>query len=133
MPPGGEMPLPISAKGVLVRRERILLLRNDRGEWELPGGRLDDGETPEAALIREIREETGLSVTVTSLVDAWLFEVTPGKSVLILQYACRLDGWGRVTISHEHGEHVWVPLARLEREPLPRGYLRGIRRARCLC
>jgi mutator protein MutT len=123
------MRLPISVKGVLVRRGRVLVLRNGRGEWELPGGRLDDGESPEEALAREIREETGLTATVASLVDAWVFEVTPGKKVLILEYACRLKGKRGVTISHEHSQHVWLPMADMAREPLPRGYVRGIRRA----
>ena len=57
------MRLPISVKGVLIHRGRVLVLRNGRGEWELPGGRLDDGETPEKALTREIREETGLTAS----------------------------------------------------------------------
>ena len=123
------MRLPISVKGVLVRRGRALVLRNEWGEWALPGGRLDDGETPEEALTREIREETGLTVSVASLVDAWVFEVMPGKKVLILGYACRLNGKRDVTISHEHSQHTWLALADMAREPLPRGYLRGIRRA----
>ena len=122
------MLLPISVKGVLIRRGRVLVLRNGRGEWELPGGRLDDGESPEETLIREMREETGLAVEVVSLADAWVFEVTPGKKVLILEYACRLKGERRVTISHEHSEHAWLPLAKLKLEPLPQGYLRGILR-----
>ena len=133
------MRLPVSVKGVLVRRGRVLVLRNDRGEWELPGGRLDDGETPEEALRREISEETGLRVMVGSLVDAWVFQVTPREKVLILQYACRLSGrrWqyacrtngkAGVRISHEHIESAWLPLASMDGEPLPRGYLRGIRR-----
>jgi mutator protein MutT len=123
------MRLPISVKGVLIHRGRVLVLRNERGEWELPGGRLDDGETPEEALTREIREETGLKASVASLVDAWVFEVTPGTKVLVLEYACRLKGKGGVTISHEHSQHAWLALATVKREPLPKGYLRGIRRA----
>jgi mutator protein MutT len=126
------MRLPISVKGVLIHRGRVLVLRNERGEWELPGGRLDDGETPEEALTREIREETGLTASVASLVDAWVFEVTPGKKVLILEYACRLKGKGCLTISHEHSRHAWLALADMPREPLPRGYVRGIRRAASL-
>ncbi|WP_435838167.1 NUDIX domain-containing protein [Streptomyces chrestomyceticus] len=62
---------PVSVKGVAFdARGRVLLLRNERDEWELPGGRLEIGSaggeqvpdpTPEAALEREVREETGLS------------------------------------------------------------------------
>ena len=124
-----EVRLPISVKGVLMHRGRVLLLRNERDEWELPGGRLDHGESPEEALAREIREETGLMASVASLVDAWVYEVTPRKQVLILEYACRSNGRREVTLSHEHADHAWLPLASLEREALPRGYLRGIRRA----
>jgi mutator protein MutT len=121
--------LPISVKGVLVQRGRLLLLRNDRGEWELPGGRVDDGETPEDAVVREIQEETGLSVTVRSLVDAWIFQVTRRERVLILEYACQVRGARGVTISREHTGYAWLRPADLHGEPLPRGYLRGIRRA----
>ena len=134
------MCLPVSVKGILIHRGRVLVLRNDRGEWELPGGRLDDGETPEGALRREILEETGLRVTVGPLVDAWVFRVTPREKVLILAYACRrrdrprphayrTNGKGGVRISHEHSEAAWLRVTVLNREPLPRGYLRGIRRA----
>ena len=126
---GGQMRLPISAKGVLIRRGRVLLLRNERGEWELPGGRLDDGESPEDAVVREIREESGLRATVVSLVDAWIYQVTRSERVLVLEYACRLKGDGAVTISREHAEHTWLRPADLRGEPLPEGYRRGIRRA----
>jgi len=87
------------------------------------------GETPEEALRREILEETGIEVTVRRPVDAWVFQVTPMEKVLILQYSCRLSGKGGVRISHEHIESAWLPLANVDREPLPRGYLRGIQRA----
>ncbi|MET8247781.1 NUDIX domain-containing protein [Streptomyces sp. NPDC005202] len=63
---------PVSVKGVaLDARDRVLLLRNERDEWELPGGRLEVGtgdgvqlpdSSPEAALEREIQEETGWEV-----------------------------------------------------------------------
>jgi mutator protein MutT len=125
----GEQRWPVSVKGVLLRRGRVLLLRNHRGEWELPGGRLDCRESPEEALAREIQEETGLKATVGSLVDAWVFLVTPRKRVVILAYACRSKERDAIRTSPEHRVGAWLPLAALEEEPLPRGYLRSIRRA----
>ena len=55
----------ISIKGLLLdeTRGRFLLVREDNGNWELPGGGLDHGETPHECLRREIREEMGLEVT----------------------------------------------------------------------
>jgi ADP-ribose pyrophosphatase YjhB (NUDIX family) len=45
---------PVSVKGVVVRSGRVLLLKNERDEWELAGGRLGAGETPEQCVAREI-------------------------------------------------------------------------------
>ena len=83
------------------------------------------GRPRREAFTREIREETGLTASVASLVDAWVFEVTPGKKVLVLEYACRLNGKRDVTISHEHSQHAWLALATVKREPLPKGYCGG--------
>ncbi|WP_223885698.1 NUDIX domain-containing protein [Nocardia colli] len=48
----------VSVKGVVVRGGRVLLLKNERGEWELPGGRIEVDESPEECVTREIAEET---------------------------------------------------------------------------
>ena len=47
------MNFPVSIKGVFVEAGRVVLLENDRDEWELPGGRLEPGEAPETCLARE--------------------------------------------------------------------------------
>src|SRR4029077_18098266 len=83
---------PISVKGVLIDDGRVLLLLNERGEWDLPGGRPDPGEDHRAALAREVREEAGLAVEVGALLDEHLFEVLPQRFVRIVAYACRLVG-----------------------------------------
>ena len=54
---------PVSVKGVAVQDERVLLLENERAEWELPGGKLELGEDPLACVVREISEEAGWQVT----------------------------------------------------------------------
>jgi 8-oxo-dGTP diphosphatase len=126
---------PVSVKGVLIHDGGVLLLLNDRGEWDLPGGRPDPGEDHRAALVREVREEAGLAVAVGALIDEHLFEVLPRRFVRIVVYACTLVGGRDVVLSHEHLDTRWVPLAALgetiDGRPLPKGYLGAIRQATC--
>lgn len=61
----------LTVKGVCVNGAgEVLLCRNWREEWELPGGRPERGESFEACLARELAEETGLSVEVIDAIDA---------------------------------------------------------------
>jgi len=127
------MSAPISVKGVLIHQGRVLLLLNERGEWDLPGGRPDSGEDHRTALAREVQEEAGLTVEVGAALGEYLFEVLPGRFVRILPFACHLIGGSDVELSHEHLETRWLPLAelgeRIHDHPLPVGYLGAIRQA----
>ena len=109
----------------------MLLLLNERGEWDLPSGRPDPGEDHRAALKREVREEAGLIVEVGEALGDYLFEVLPGRFVHILPFVCRLMGGSDVVISHEHLETRWLPIAelaaRIHGHLLPEGYLGAIR------
>jgi 8-oxo-dGTP pyrophosphatase MutT (NUDIX family) len=126
---------PLSIKGVVLHKSRVLLLLNDRGEWDLPGGRPDPGEDHRAALVREVREETGLSVEVGAALGEHLFEVLPRRFVRIVAYVCRLLDGDDVTLSHEHQELRWVAFSdiaqRIAGRPLPAGYFEAIRQAIC--
>jgi len=126
---------PLSIKGVVLLQGRVLLLLNDRDEWDLPGGRPDPGEDHRAALVREVQEETGLTVEVGTLVDEHLFEVLPQRFVRIVAYACTLATEGTIALSHEHQEARWVELMalgeRVAGRVLPAGYLGAIRQAAC--
>jgi 8-oxo-dGTP diphosphatase len=124
---------PISVKGVLIAADCVLLLLNERGEWDLPGGRPDVGEDHRAALKREVQEEAGLAVEVGAPLDEHLFEVLPGRFVRILPFVCRLVGSDAVAPSHEHLETRWLPVSELGEtiagHRLPAGYLGAIRSA----
>jgi 8-oxo-dGTP diphosphatase len=104
---------------------RVLLCRNHRGEWELPGGRPQPGEGFEDCLVREVREETGLDVTVDRLLGVHPFEVTPGAWVDIAAYACLLPvGAASLTLetSREHTEAAFLDPTTLHRAELPQAY-----------
>jgi len=76
----------ISIKGVLIEDGAVLLLENERGEWELPGGRPEPGEDPVVCLAREFAEELDATIAVGPIVDCWNFEVLPGRHVTIVTY-----------------------------------------------
>jgi len=124
----GDVPraFPVSVKGVLVRDGRVLLLKNERDEWELPGGKLELGEEPAACVAREIAEETGLNVTTGPILDAWQYHIGEGRDVLIITYGCHLDGGQRPTVSEEHSEIGSFALADVADLTMPAGYKRSI-------
>lgn len=118
---------PVSIKGVLLVEGRVVLLRNERNEWELPGGRLEAGETPQQTLAREFEEELSVQVEPQGIIDSYVFEVIPSRFVSIVTYGCRLRGEYKPVLSAEHTAFGLHALADLARIPLPAGYARSIR------
>jgi 8-oxo-dGTP pyrophosphatase MutT (NUDIX family) len=95
---------PVSVKGVVWVGERVVLAHNSRGQWELPGGRLDRHEPLEQGLAREIREETSLSAVVGPLIGAYVFDAIPHKRVVVLAYGCAAHADQAPAASAEHSE-----------------------------
>ena len=125
---GATMRFPVSVKGVLLRDDHVVLVRNPRDEWELPGGKLETDETPQACVAREITEELGLDVTVGALVDTWVYRIVPGTDVLVVTYGCEVTGWPDTLGSPEGSVIGTFPIATLETLRLPDGYRRAIQR-----
>lgn len=116
----------VSVKGVVVRDGRVLLLHNERDEWELPGGRLEIGETPMQCVAREITEETGWRVKTGPILDSWLYYIDQvEKHVFIVTYGAHLQP-GQDTmdpvVSHEHGRVGLFTLAEVAGLTMPQGY-----------
>ena len=93
---------PVSVKGIVYYNEKVILLKNERDEWELPGGKLELGETPEVCVAREIEEELGLTVMVGPLLDSWVYHIFEGVDVLILTYGSYPGPFSEITHSPEH-------------------------------
>jgi len=86
------------------------------GRWEFPGGKVEPGEDPESAVVRELREETSLEVAVGDILDV-RFHRYPAKDVLLLFYEAR-----RVAGSVQHlevSDHAWVAPEELAAYDLP--------------
>jgi 8-oxo-dGTP pyrophosphatase MutT (NUDIX family)/GNAT superfamily N-acetyltransferase len=118
---------PVSIKGVLFESERVVLLENERQEWELPGGRLEGGEEPMACLAREVAEELGAQVAVGTILDCWVYQVLPHREVMIVTYGLRGVENQRMRVSDEHRRFGLFALDELDGLPMPEGYRRSIR------
>jgi 8-oxo-dGTP pyrophosphatase MutT (NUDIX family) len=118
---------PVSIKGVVVRDGRVLLLRNEREEWELPGGRIELGETPEQCVAREITEEAQWKVTTGPVLDTWMHYIKlVNKNVFIVTYGCYPDGDREPELSHEHKEIGLFTEQEANSLNMPKGYKRSI-------
>jgi mutator protein MutT len=118
---------PVSVKGVVIRDDRVLLLRNERDEWELPGGKIEVGETPEGCLAREIKEETGWPVQVAEILDSWIYHITQvDRHVFIVTYGCRVNSHAPLVVSSEHKEAALFTEAEVSDLPMPEGYKHSV-------
>jgi 8-oxo-dGTP pyrophosphatase MutT (NUDIX family) len=125
---GATVCYPVSVKGVVLHERDVVLVKNRRNEWELPGGKLEPGESLEGCVAREIAEVLGLSVRVGPVVDVWIYAVSPDLDVLIVTYGCETTAWPATLASPEGAELGVFPLDVLDGLPLPAGYRTSIRR-----
>ncbi len=118
---------PVSVKGVIIQDFKVPLLKNSRDEWELPGGKLELGESPESCVAREILEELGLSVTVGPLLDTWVYHISEGVDVLIVTFGCYAESLRGITHSEEHIGFGIFKLDEVDNLNMPGGYKSSIR------
>jgi len=102
---------------------RILLARRPAGKsmaglWEFPGGKLEPGETPERALIRELNEELNIDVTEACLAPfVFASHTYPDFHLLMPTFLCRR--WDGILIPQEGQTLKWVKIPDLPKYPMP--------------
>lgn len=86
--------LPISIKGIVFENGKVWLRKNERNEWELPGGKIDKGEQPDETIKREILEELGFEIKIVTVINVHIYTIrsSPNEShdVFIVSYLCKL-------------------------------------------
>ncbi len=113
----------VAAAALVDADGRVLICRRPEGKqlaglWEFPGGKVEAGETPEAALIRELDEELGIQVREACLAPfVFASHAYEGFHLLMPLYLCRR--WDGEVSAREHPEIAWVKPARLRDYPMP--------------
>lgn len=86
--------IPVSVKGIVIEDGKVWLRKNERDEWELPGGKIDPGEQPSETVLRELQEELGFIINIERLVSADMYtiqkSIDESLGVLVLCYLCKL-------------------------------------------
>ncbi|MEZ5892867.1 MAG: (deoxy)nucleoside triphosphate pyrophosphohydrolase [Parvularculaceae bacterium] len=102
----------VAACALIDQDGRVLVARRPEGKahaglWEFPGGKVADGETPEAALIRELQEELAIETKASCLAPAAFASQDLGEFHLLMPlFACRK--WTGTPKPLEHQELKWV-------------------------
>ncbi len=85
---------------VVLRDCRVLLVRDKTGRFSMPGGGIEPEETPMAAAVRELQEETGLAAARTESLFVW-------ESAIHRHHVFRIETAGDVEAGHEISEFRW--------------------------
>lgn len=116
-------PLVVVAAGVLIDADgRVLLTSRPEGKsfagmWEFPGGKLEPNESPEQALVRELREELGITTTIGCLSPlSFVSHAYDDLHLLMPVFACRV--WNGTPMAREGQKLAWVTLREMEQYEL---------------
>jgi len=113
----------VSAVALIDADGRVLLAQRPEGRsmaglWEFPGGKVEPGETPEAALIRELKEELGIDTWQSCLAPlTFASHAYPEFHLLMPLFACRR--WQGAATPREGQTLAWVRPAALRDYPMP--------------
>lgn len=103
----------ICVGAVAVYDDHLLMVRRGRGpaqgEWSVPGGRVEPGETLAEAVVRELAEETGVEGVCGELID-WVERVGDDHHFVILDFAVQVLERGSAVAGGDAAEAAWVPL-----------------------
>src|SRR6266404_6120929 len=113
----------VAAVALIDTDGRVLLAERPAGKvlaglWEFPGGKVNPGETPERALIRELAEELGIDVAASCLAPLTFASYSyPDFHLLMPLYVCRK--WSGIPVAREGQRLSWVRPAQLGDYPMP--------------
>lgn len=103
---------------ILKRKDKVLIAKKRQGKplagyWEFPGGKIEEGESPEEALIRELKEEIDIEIEVNKYVGESVYDYGNNKVISLKGYIATLKS-GEIKLI-DHDEYRWVTLEEIKK------------------
>ena len=105
----------LAVKALIVQNGKVLLIKRSShdshkpGVWEFPGGRLEPGEDPLKGLIREVKEEVGLNISVLNPLTVASFTRDDGQKISMITFLCT-PKTEKIKLGEEHTDAEWLGL-----------------------
>jgi len=95
---------PVSIKSIIIDDNKVLCLKNERNEWDFPGGKINFNEDIEDCLKREIKEETNLDIKNLKILKPFCLKFND-VPVFIVVYSAEISCDSSIFVSFEHSEY----------------------------
>ena len=112
---------PISIKAIIVDDNKILCLKNERNEWDFPGGKINFNEDVEECLKREVIEETNLEIKNLKILKPFSLKFND-VPVFILLYSAEISCDSSIAINYEHSEYNFFSKSELKNLNMPQDF-----------
>lgn len=117
-------------KTIVLNKDRILLLKRKevfmKNFWDIPGGRVGFGENPVKSLLREVREEAGISVKMVKPIRVWSFFKDKNTQVFGLTVLTETKD-KKINLGDEHSDYKWVKPKDVKELDVGKGIFNDIR------
>ena len=112
---------PVSIKAIIIDNNKILCLKNERNEWDFPGGKINFDEDVEEGLIREVKEETNLDIKNLKILKPFNLKFND-VPVFIVVYSCEISCNSSIFVYYEHSEYNFFSKSEIKSLNMPQSF-----------